>query len=176
MLGPILGAMNDHVGEPVLFDAVLTPYRSLSPRGFAILMGTAGLIGFAFGAGFIALGAWPIFGFCGAEWLLFYFCFRLNYRAARLQERIHMTPDVVTVERRDPRGRIQSWTFQPYWLRVEMDDPPEHESQLALASHGRRLTIGNFLSPPERYELALALRAALAGARRGSEAFAPTAG
>ena len=153
--------------EPLLFDAVLTPYRSLSPRGFAILMGTAGVIGFAFGASFIALGAWPIFGFCGAEWLLFYLFFRLNYRAARLQERIRMTPDIVTIERRDPRGRVQSWSFQPYWLRVEMDDPPQHESQLSLTSHGKRLTIGRFLSPPERQELALALRAALAGAKRG---------
>jgi len=168
--------MSSSAAEPVLFDAVLTPYRSLSPRGFAILMGTAGLIGFAFGAGFIALGAWPIFGFCGVEWLLFYVFFRLNYRAARLQERIRMTRELMTIERRDPRGRVQSWSFQPYWLRVEMDDPPQHESQLALASHGRRLTIGSFLSPPERYELALALKAALAGARRGPESFASTAG
>jgi uncharacterized membrane protein len=153
--------------EPLLFDAVLTPYRSLSPRGFAILMGTAGVIGFAFGACFIALGAWPIFGFCGAEWLLFYLFFRLNYRAARLQERIRMTPDIVTIERRDPRGRVQSWSFQPYWLRIEMDEPPQHESQLSLTSHGKRLTIGRFLSPPERHELAKALRTALAGAKRG---------
>jgi len=153
--------------EPLLFDAVLTPYRSLSPRGFAILMGTAGVIGFGFGAGFIALGAWPIFGFCGAEWLLFYLFFRLNYRAARLQERIRMTPDIVTIERRDPRGRVQSWSFQPYWLRVEMDEPPQHESQLSLTSHGKRLTIGRFLSPPERQELARALRTALAGAKGG---------
>jgi uncharacterized membrane protein len=159
--------MNEAGSEPLLFDAVLTPYRSLSPRGFAILMGTAGAIGFAFGAGFIALGAWPIFGFCGAEWLLFYLFFRLNYRAARLQERIRMTPDIVTIERRDPRGRVQSWSFQPYWLRVEMDEPPQHESQLSLTSHGKRLTIGRFLSPPERHELARALRTALAGAKRG---------
>ena len=82
----------------------------------------------------------------------------------------------MTIERRDPRGRVQSWSFQPYWLRVEMDDPPQHESQLALASHGRRLTIGSFLSPPERYELALALKAALAGAKRGAGNFASTAG
>src|ERR1700756_4053332 len=116
--------MSDTVGEPILFDAILTPYRSLSPRGFAILMTVAGLIGFGFGAAFILLGAWPIFGFCGAEWLLFYYCFRLNYRAPRLQERLRLTVEALTVERLDPRGRVQSWTFQPYWLRVEVDDPP----------------------------------------------------
>ena len=167
MTEPASEPVLESLGEPLLFDAVLTPYRSLSPRGFAILMGIAGVIGFGFGASFIALGAWPIFGFCGAEWLLFYIFFRLNYRAARLQERIRMTPEIVTIERRDPRGRVQSWSFQPYWLRVEMDDPPEHESQLCLTSHGKRLTIGRFLPPPERQELAQALRAALASAKRG---------
>jgi uncharacterized membrane protein len=157
--------MRDPAAAAVLFDAVLTPHRSLSPRGFAILMTAAGLIGFGFGAAFILLGAWPIFGFCGAEWLLFYYCFRLNYRAARLQERLRLTAEVLTVERLDPRGRVQSWTFQPYWLRIEMDDPPDHGSQLALTSHGRRLTIGSFLSPGERADLARALRTALAAAK-----------
>ena len=157
--------MSNPAAAPVLFDAVLTPHRSLSPRGFAILMTAAALIGFGFGAGFILLGAWPIFGFCGAEWLLFYYCFRLNYRAARRQERLRLTAEALTVERQDPHGRVQSWTFQPYWLRIEMDDPPDHGSQLALTSHGRRLTIGSFLSPRERADLAQALRAALAAAR-----------
>src|SRR5439155_16493379 len=97
--------------EPVLFDALLTPHRSLSARGFVILMSLAAVIGFGFGAAFLLMGAWPIFGFCGAEWLLFYICFRLNYRAARLRERVRLTPGLLTVERRDPRGRIQSWSF-----------------------------------------------------------------
>ncbi len=148
--------------EPVLFDALLTPHRSLSPRGFAILMGLAGLVGFASGVAFLLMGAWPIFGFCGAEWLLFYLCFRLNYRAARRTERVRLMPGLLTVERSDPRGRVQSWSFQPYWLRVELDDPAEPGGQLALASHGRRLAIGSFLSPPERLDLAEALRDALA--------------
>jgi uncharacterized membrane protein len=148
--------------EPVLFDALLTPHRSLSPRGFAILMSLAALIGFGFGAAFLVMGAWPIFGFCGAEWLLFYICFRLNYRAARLRERVRLTPGLLTVERCDPRGRVQSWSFQPYWLRVELVEPAAKASELALASHGRRLTIGTFLSHPERLDLAEALREALA--------------
>ena len=129
-------------------------------------MALAALVGFGFGAAFLVMGAWPIFGFCGAEWLLFYVCFRLNYRAARLRERVRLTPGLLTVERCDPRGRVQSWSFQPYWLRVEMDDPPEHESQLSLASHGRRVVIGSFLSPHERLDLAEALRSALARAKQ----------
>jgi len=162
--------MSEPTRDKVLFDAILTPHRSLSPRGFAILMAIAASIGFAFGAGFILLGAWPIFGFCGAEWLLFYFCFRHNFRAERVSERIRLTPDRLTVERRDRRGRLQSWSFQPYWLRVELDEHEDSSSVLALASHGRRLAIAGFLSPPERLDLALALRSALAAMKSPSPA------
>jgi uncharacterized membrane protein len=155
--------MTDAAADDVLFDAVLTPHRSLSPRGFAIFMAVAGSIGFIFGGAFILMGAWPIFGFCGAEWLLFYLCFRYNFRARRISERIRLTPDRLTVERRDRRGRLQSWSFQPYWLRVEIEEHHDSSSVLALASHGRRLAIAGFLSPPERLDFARALKAALAG-------------
>jgi len=42
-----------------------------------------------------------------------------------------------------------------------MDDPPEHDSQVVLSSHGRSLVVGSFLAPEERAEFARALRAAL---------------
>ena len=154
--------MSDPAAEPVLFDALLTPHRSLSPRGFALLMAIAGLVGFGFGAAFLVMGAWPIFGFCGLDVVLFYVMFRLNYRSARIVERIRLLPDALVVERHDVDGRRQSWRFQPYWLRVSIDDPPDHGSQLILSSHGRSLTVGSFLTPGERVDLARALRQALA--------------
>jgi uncharacterized membrane protein len=46
-----------------------------------------------------------------------------------------------------------------------MDDPPSHDSQLSLVSHGKRLIIGAFLTPDERLEVARALSAALAESR-----------
>jgi len=49
--------MSEAAPDDVLFDALLTPHRSLSPRGFAILMALAGGIGFVFGGAFILLGA-----------------------------------------------------------------------------------------------------------------------
>jgi uncharacterized membrane protein len=48
-------------------------------------------------------GAWPIFGFCGLDVLLFYVMFRLNYRSARMFERIRLLPDELIVERHDAR-------------------------------------------------------------------------
>jgi uncharacterized membrane protein len=146
---------------PVLFDAILTPHRSLGRPGFAILMAVVAAVNIGLGISFTLRGAWPIFGFCGLDVLLFYIMFQLNYRSAHMFERIRLLPDELIVERHDRRGHKQSWSFQPYWLRIAMDDPPEHGSQLVLSSHGRSLAVGSFLTAAERFDLAQALRRAL---------------
>lgn len=150
---------------PVLFDAILTPHRSLNAVGFAILMTVVAAVNIGLGVSFMLQGAWPIFGFCGLDVLLFYVMFRLNYRSARMFERIRLLPDELIVERHDARGRKESWSFQPYWLRIVMDDPPAHHSQLVLSSHGRSLTIGSFLTAGERFGLAQELGRALRSQR-----------
>jgi uncharacterized membrane protein len=147
--------------ERVHFDAVLNPHRSLSPKGFLILMLALGGISFVAGVAFLAMGAWPVFGFFGLDVLLVYVAFKLNYRSGKLVEAVRLTDRQLHIRRIHPGGRIQEWSFQPYWVRVEMDDPPEHASQLTLSSHGRSLNIGAFLVPEERLELAQALTAAL---------------
>jgi uncharacterized membrane protein len=70
------------------------------------------------------------------------------------------------VQRVFPTGQTRRWVFQPYWVRVQMDDPPRPESRLTLSSHGRSLAIGSFLTPEERLDVARALSAALAASRR----------
>lgn len=155
------------VGEPLLFDAVLTPYRSLPPQGFLLLMAAVALVGFCAGLGFFLIGAWPVVGFMGLELLLLYLAFRINYRRARAFETLALTRDALEVRRVDHRGRAQSWRFQPHWLRVELLPPEGPDPQLALTSHGRRLVIGGFLAPEERVSLAAALRGALERLRGG---------
>jgi uncharacterized membrane protein len=147
--------------DPVLFDALLMPHRSLPPFGFGLLM--AGISAVSFGAGltFYLIGAWPIVGFLGLDVLLVYIAFKVSFRRMRAFETLRLTERVLVFERVSPAGERRRWTFQPYWLRVEFDDPPEHGSQLRLRSHGRAITVGAFLALPERQDLAAALRAAL---------------
>ena len=149
------------VESPILFDAVLHPYRSLSPRGFVILMTLLGTISFAAGFSFVALGAWPVFGFLGLDVALVYLAFRMNYRAARNFELVRLTENKLTVSRGGPRIKHESFVFQPYWVRVEIDNSSNYEDQLILTSHGRSVIIGAFLSPDERLDLARALQAEL---------------
>lgn len=151
--------------SPTLFDAVLSPHRSLSPQGFLVLMAAICAVSFTGGLFFYLAGAWPVVGFLGLDVLLIYLAFKINYRHARTYETLRLTPGHLLVERISHRGKVARWSFQPAWLQVLMDDPPAHHSQLILRSHGRNLVIGAFLTPDERLDLAKALRSALGGLR-----------
>ncbi|MFC4351964.1 DUF2244 domain-containing protein [Fodinicurvata halophila] len=156
------------VAEDILFDAVLMPHRSLSPRGFLILMTLIASFGFFAGVGFFLAGAWPVVGFMGLEYLLVYIAFRVNYRRGRMFEQLVLTRDDLVVRRVNHWGEETRWRLQPYWLRVDMRDPPEHDSQLTLRTHGKSLVIGSFLTPDERLSLAQALQSALDRVRSGA--------
>jgi uncharacterized membrane protein len=149
----------------VVFDARLTPHRSLSARGFVVLMAAVCLISFSAGLVFFLVGAWPVIGFLGLDVGLIYVAFRVNYRRGTTYETLRLTPSGLTVDRVDHQGRACRWRFQAHWLQVLIDDPPRHDSQLVLRSHGRSLTIGSFLTARERAEVARALRTALVEAK-----------
>lgn len=151
--------------QVVHFAAVLHPQASLSPRAFVVMMSVLATISFVLGGLSVALGIWPVFGFYGLDMLALYFAFRVSYRRARRYETIELTDDALTVERVDPRGRRQRFALQPYWLRVEIDDPPVPGSRLLVASHGRAFEIGAFLTPGEKLDFARALKRELARLR-----------
>jgi uncharacterized membrane protein len=146
---------------PARLDVVLYPNRSLGTTGFAVLMAAIVLVSAAIGAGFMMIGAWPVTGFLGLDVLLVYLAFRWNYRQARRVEFVRLDGDGLSVRRLDPDGRAQSWRFEPYWVRIGLEQVGRHDRRLVLRSHGRQLTIGSFLTQDERLELAQALEAAL---------------
>ncbi|EDP62165.1 hypothetical protein BAL199_11321 [alpha proteobacterium BAL199] len=150
----------------LLLNVVTYPHRSLNSTGFLILM--AALCGgsFIIGMVFFLSGAWPVVGFLGLDVLVVYVAFRMNYRAALAYETITLTPAALEVTQVDSRGRSRRSTFQPYWLAVEMDDPPRRASRLTLRSHGRSLEIARFLNSEEKAELARTLRHAIRQSRQ----------
>lgn len=150
------------------FHAVLTPHRSLGPRGFLILMCGIGAISFVAGSVFLAMGAWPVFGFFGLDVVLIYWAFKLNYRAARLYETIDLTPALFQLTRVHPSGRTERFEVNPYWARVRLKEWPDGRTDLRVAERGKELAFGRFLNDDERRELATALTAALLQARGGA--------
>ena len=154
--------------DQVLFDARLSPHRSLSPVGFRMLMAAIAAALLGVGAVFFAAGAWPVIGFCGLELALVYLFFQLNFRDLRRYETIRLTDAALEVRRVAPDGSAELVSFQPYWLKVTVENSPGRSSRLVLSSHGRALDVGSFLSPEEREDLARALGDALGRRRRAS--------
>ena len=148
-----MGRMSDdnnsgaHVSvDPKIFSAIITPHRSLSPKGFLIFMLCLGCLSFIAGVISVSIGAWPVFGFFGLDVLLVYLAFRANYRTAL----------------------VRQWTLNPLWVRIERIVHEEFGiERLFLVSHGRRLVIAGFLNPAEKASFARALTGALGEARRG---------
>ena len=152
------------------FAAVLSPYRSLPPIGFAILMTAVGVVSFFAGLHFYRLGAWPVTGFFGLDVALLYVAFKLNYRSGRARELVLLSEDRLEIVRITQSGKRTSWTFNPYWARVRLEgDAVEDRTQLTLLSHGCELAIGEFLSNEERGDLAGALGKALSEGRAASQ-------
>jgi len=148
-----------------LFDAVLSPNRSLPNSGFLAVMSIVIASNLFFGTYFYLLGAWPVVGFCGLDILAVWLAFKISYRQGRLRERVRVTPDDMWVARVLPSGHETRWRLQPYWTKVSIDRPVRHESQIRVTSKGGTLILGAFLSPKERGRFADALDRALGRAR-----------
>jgi uncharacterized membrane protein len=156
--------------EPTRFSAILTPHRSLGPKGFMVLMAAVCSVSFGTGLLFYMIGAWPVVGFMGLDVALIYIAFKLNFRALRLYETVDLTQEALTVTRVDPSGRAQSWDFNPYWVRLCLESRRGRSTELSLASHGRRLVFASFLTDSEREDFALALLSALSAAKSSGAA------
>jgi len=149
-----------------IFAASLRPYRSLSPRGFMVVMLALVSCSFTAGLAFWSMGAWPIVGFFGLDILLVQIAFRLNYRQARASQEVVVFRDRVTVTTTTAKGVRTEAAFNPYWARLDVERHPEAGvTRIAITSHGRSLDVAGFLGPWERESFAEALAAALAEAR-----------
>lgn len=145
----------------VLFTTELRPNRSATPGAvhrlaliLCVILIPAGMI-------FIYVGAWPVFGFLGLELVALIVLLKLHHRRGYMVERIVLTAEDLSVERLDPWGRRQCWSFQRHWVQVNLENADDLNGNLELRSHGKALTIGAFLTPPERSEAASTLRRAL---------------
>ena len=150
------------------FRAVLTPHRSLGPKGFLALMVAFGAISFVTGMVFFVAGAWPVLGFFGLDVLLVYIAFRLNYRSGRLYETVEVTPDELTITRVHPSGRTERFVCNTYWARVCLMEGRDGRTDLRLHLRGKELSFGRFLTDDERHDFAQALTGALLRARGGA--------
>ena len=152
----------------VTLDITLTPNRSFDPRHTRWLIAAIGGVFFLGGLRFVVLGAWPIIPFMVADVALLAWAFRANYAAARGHERVTLCDDALTLARVSAAGIERRIGFEPYWTRVEIEETPAGDAHLWLATRGRRVRVGGFLSAPERRAVGATIADALSRYRGGS--------
>lgn len=153
--------------DDIIFSATLVPHRSLSRRGFAILMVAICALWFLTGLFFWWLGAWPVIGFFGIDVLAIWLAFKLNYRAARAYEEVEVTRSELTIRKVAPSGRAQELRFNPAWVRLEVEQAANRNlKRIVIRARDRTIPIGAFLTPEDRGSFARAFSTALATAKR----------
>jgi len=149
-----------HSAQGYVMDAVLTPHRSLSQRGFARLLGGFALLNMLISIMFIIQGAYPVVVFLALDVGLLWLAFRMNYKAGQEEERVRVAPQYLHVFRRDPKGRAAHWVVSPLWAQVSAD-----AAAVRISSAGKTVLVGQFLSPEEREQFSKALGEALTKAK-----------
>ena len=152
--------------EPV-FNAVLTPYRSLGRTGLLILVALTLAIGAFNMIFFLVADALPVAMFFGLDIVLLYGAFYLNYRAAQAREEVLVSRTELEIRKVAPSGRARVSRYNPLWARFQVDRHHEFGiTSMAVTGQGRSTIIGSFLNPDDRESFARAFTAALASVRR----------
>jgi len=159
--------MNTRAEPEVLLAELLKPSPTLPPNVLLGILCVVAAINLAFMVGFALRGAWPVAPFMGADVALLAWAFRQSRIAAKREEQITLTRSVLRISRKPVPSGTPDTVLNPYWVRVEMNDPREPENQLMLWSHGRGVRIGAFMPPAERFSFANRLKAALWRAKNG---------
>jgi uncharacterized membrane protein len=144
------------------FEAIITPPHSFHRGGFLVIAALLGFGAVLSGGLFLALGAWPVLGFLGAEIGLALGLILAHARwSQRESEVIVLADGVLCVTRTDRRGQRMVRELPAYWARVERTP----EGGAAVVLHGERISFGRHLTREECDALAEALEAALRRAR-----------
>jgi len=151
--------------RPVYMDAEIRPHRSLSERGFIILIAVVTLANCCSAAVFIYMGAFYVPFFLGVDVLAIVVAFLASFRAARQLQRVQVTSREVTVIHETPRWRKVLWESPTAFTRVAVDREEGRTLAVRLSLSGRQLPVAQWLSPRERGEFAAALQEAISAAR-----------
>ena len=141
-------------------------HRSLTPRGFAWVIGTAA------GALVLPLVAvigrsvmWGLLPFAAGALGALWWAMQYGWRNGGPLEEVALTAERMEVVRHDPGRTPRRWHGNPYWVRLALRSDGPVEDYLTVTDGGRVIELGAFLSPEERRALKDELGSALAAAR-----------
>lgn len=157
----------DAINSEPIFNAVLTPYRSLGRTGFKILVAITLAVTLFNVIFFLVADALPVAMFFGLDVALLYGAFYLNYRAARAREEVSISRTALEIRKVAPSGRAKVSRYNPFWAKFQVDRHKEYGiTSMAVTGEGRRTVFGSFLNPDDRESFAKAFTSALVSVKR----------
>ncbi|WP_165843899.1 DUF2244 domain-containing protein [Phenylobacterium kunshanense] len=152
---------------PLFMDAEIRPNRSLSRRGFMILIAVVTAANVAAALVFLSQGAFLVPIFMGIDVLAVVVAFMANYRSGQMVERVQVSPSHVKVTHEAGGAVRLVWESPTAFTRITREhDEEDRVMALGLALSGRGTPVAASLSPGERREFGRALEEAIWRARR----------
>lgn len=153
---------------PTLYmDAEIRPNRSLSERGFIILISVVTVANCASAAVFLAMGATFVPFFLGLDLLAVIVAFLVSFSAAKRIERVQVSAAEIRITHETPKWTRLVWTSPTAFTRLVVERDEERTVGVKLALSGREAEVAAALSPKERAAFAQALDRAIWRAKRG---------
>ena len=155
------------MSRPLYMDAEIKPNRSLSERGFVILISIITVANVASAAVFVRMGAHFVTPFLGLDLLAVVIAFLASYKSGRVVERVQVSPAQVRITYETAKEHRVVWESPTAFTRVTTErDEEDRVMSLRLALSGRETAVAAALSPGERREFARALEEAIWKAKR----------
>jgi uncharacterized membrane protein len=154
--------------QPLYMDAEIKPNRSLSERGFVILITIITLVNVASAIVFLRIGAQLVPLFLGVDVAAITVAFLVSFRAGRMIERVRVSARDVVITYETPKASRIVWESPTAFTRVSAErDEDNRVVSLKVMQSGRYAPVAAALSPSERGEFARAFENAIWRARRG---------
>ena len=142
-------------------------HRSLDARGFAWVIALTALALVLPLLAVLGLTVmWGLLPFAVAALAGLWWAMQYGWRGGGVTEELTLTPDRISVTRRDPGRADRHWQGNPYWTRLTLRRDGAVEDYLTLTDgSGREIELAAFVPPEERRELRAEVTAALAKMR-----------
>ncbi|WP_162654298.1 DUF2244 domain-containing protein [Lentilitoribacter sp. Alg239-R112] len=155
------------MNDKLIFEAFLTPHRSLGRLGFIIFAVIISAMAIGHMIVFFVAGAWPVAFFFGFDLLLIFGAFWLNYRSGRTREEISLSRIELKIKKISASGQQREHLFNPLWSRFDVSRHDEIGiTDMKISAREAKTCVGSFLNPDDRESFANAFSSALATVKR----------
>ncbi len=155
-----MDGMTVQASNPVLFEAVIVPHRSLGRRGMRWLIGALASLSILVAVGLWLAGAWPVIGFTGLEVALAVWLLRRHAAIEGHSEVLLLSDDGLRIIRTQ-RGTRSEMQVPVHWLRSTLEERPGRTPALMLRATGVAVEVATWLGESEKRDLAQSLAEAL---------------